>query len=118
MTRVLLIFVVACSSSPAASSDAPVVAADTWSNYAGELLRHVLQLVSQRAGPDRARLPACKAVVAANMAVMRCGVAAVQDPSWNCGTSAAPRQFPIGNGPKPTDAERARLVAWITAGEP
>ena len=52
------------------------------------------------------------------MAAMRCGVAAVQDPSWNCGTSPSPRQFPIGNGPKPTDAERARLVAWITAGEP
>jgi hypothetical protein len=49
---------------------------------------------------------------------MRCGVAVTQDPSWNCSPSIAAKQFPIGNGAKPSDAERDRIVAWITAGEP
>ncbi len=36
-----------------------------------------------------------------------------------CGASSpAPSQFPVGTGPKPTDAERERLVAWIDAGLP
>jgi hypothetical protein len=28
------------------------------------------------------------------------------------------RQFPVGNGAKPTDAERDRLLKWIDAGTP
>ena len=28
------------------------------------------------------------------------------------------RQFPVGNGPKPTDADRDRLVRWIDSGTP
>jgi hypothetical protein len=56
--------------------------------------------------------------VAANAAVIRCGVATVQDPAWGCGASPVAGQFPVGTGPKPTSAERARLVAWIDAGHP
>jgi hypothetical protein len=28
------------------------------------------------------------------------------------------RQFPVGNGAKPTDAERDRVIKWIDAGTP
>jgi hypothetical protein len=56
--------------------------------------------------------------VAANAAVIRCGVAPVQDPTWACGSFPPAKQFPIGTGAKPTDALRNRLVAWIDAGFP
>ena len=58
--------------------------------------------------------------VKSNAATIRCGVAPVKEPG--CGTNPAPKQFPIddatGTNPKPTDAERARIVAWIDAGLP
>ncbi len=54
--------------------------------------------------------------VVANAATIRCGVAATQDPSWSCAVPA--EQFPIGNGPHPSAAERDRLVGWIDAGLP
>ena len=57
--------------------------------------------------------------VSTNAAIIRCGVAVSQDPSWNCGQySIVAEQFPIGNGAKPTATERTRLVAWIDAGLP
>jgi hypothetical protein len=48
-----------------------------------------------------------------NRAVIRCGVSAVALPG--CPASPPPKQFPIA-APYPTDAERARMVAWIDAG--
>lgn len=51
--------------------------------------------------------------------VIRCGVCVTQDPSWSCPSSGPPaKQFPIGSGAKPSDTERNRIVAWITAGAP
>jgi hypothetical protein len=54
--------------------------------------------------------------------VIRCGIAATQAPAWSCPPFPPPRQFPItdeaGTNPKPTDALRARVVAWIDAGCP
>lgn len=53
---------------------------------------------------------------------IRCGVAAEQPQAWSCPPFPPPRQFPItddaGTNPKPTDALRARVVAWIDAGCP
>lgn len=43
---------------------------------------------------------------------IRCGVSTVS--LQNC--TVSPRQFPIGNGAMPSDAERLRLVQWIEAG--
>ena len=54
--------------------------------------------------------------VKAKAPMIRCGVAPVKESG--CGASPAPKQFPIGSGPKPTDPERARVVAWIDAGMP
>lgn len=45
---------------------------------------------------------------------VRCGVSPSR--AAGCGRTPAPRQFPVGNGPKPSDAERSRLVEWIEAG--
>jgi hypothetical protein len=58
--------------------------------------------------------------VMAKASIIRCGVATVKQSG--CGTSPAPRQFPICDAtcanPKPTDEERTRIVAWIDAGMP
>jgi hypothetical protein len=62
--------------------------------------------------------------VSTNAALIRCGVAVSQDPSWNCGSigpggsSIGREQFPIGTGAKPSATDRTRLVAWIDAGLP
>jgi hypothetical protein len=58
------------------------------------------------------------AMVQAREAEIRCGVGSAQDPAWACAAFPPPAQFPIGTGPKPSDAERGRLVAWIDAGAP
>lgn len=47
---------------------------------------------------------------------IRCGVAPTQ--LEGCSGSPQPSQFPVGNGPKPSDAERRKLVDWIDAGLP
>lgn len=47
---------------------------------------------------------------------IRCGVA--PSPQEGCGSWPPPKQFPVGDGPKPTDAERQVLVDWIDAGMP
>jgi hypothetical protein len=63
-----------------------------------------------------------QATVVANMNDIRCGVGVQQDPSWSCPANIAAKQFPIsdtaGTNPKPSDAERNRVVAWIAAGAP
>jgi hypothetical protein len=53
-------------------------------------------------------------------AEIACGVSSSQAAWAQRGCTGFPpaRQFPVGNGPKPTDAERARLVRWIEAGTP
>jgi hypothetical protein len=59
------------------------------------------------------------AVVQAYSATIRCGVAPDTGRLLpGCTGSPAPTQFPIGTGPKPTDAERLQVVAWIDAGAP
>lgn len=45
---------------------------------------------------------------------IRCGVG--PEVGEGCGAWPPPRQFPVGNGPKPGDDERARLVAWVEDG--
>lgn len=143
LLSLLLLFVVSCSSNaaPSSASDggvegaavAPVavdsggdtesgspdanVAADTWANYAAGFF--VTYCVScHNAQDSTGRDYDIQANVAKDKTPMRCGVAAVQDPTWNCASTPVAKQFPIGSGPKPSDAERARIVAWITAGEP
>lgn len=54
--------------------------------------------------------------VRANGDTIRCGVSDVA--LDGCDTWPPPRQFPIGDGPFPSDEERARIAAWIAAGAP
>lgn len=95
---------------------------DTWTNWASGFF--VSYCVSCH-NPGDAGDPAGTSFdfelytdVVTNAATIRCGVAVAQDPAWSCGAFPPPRQFPIGTGPKPSDAERGRLVAWIDAGTP
>ena len=90
---------------------------DTWENYARNFFATYCTSCHGPQDPT-ARDYNIQANVAKDRAAMRCGVASTQDPAWNCGPSPVARQFPIGNGPKPSDAERARIVAWIDAGDP
>jgi hypothetical protein len=119
------VFVVACSDGqqPQGAPDVAVEAApeagggDTWTNYAqGFFATYCVSChnSSDATGRDFTQ----QAIVVANKATIRCGVAVTQDTSWTCGASPTAKQFPIGTGPKPTDAERDRIVAWITAGAP
>jgi hypothetical protein len=121
---------VGCSSAsnppgPAAGGDSGVAdaspgdatAPDTWASYASGFFATYC-VACHNAQDTTGRDYRVQANVAKDKAVMRCGVAATQDPSWNCAPTPVAKQFPIGSGPKPTDAERARIVAWITAGEP
>lgn len=57
-------------------------------------------------------------VVQTNAATIRCGVAPAGHLPSGCSGSPPAGQFPIGNGPHPTDGERNSIVAWIDAGAP
>jgi hypothetical protein len=60
--------------------------------------------------------------VVTNKDTIKCGVAVQQDPGWGCPSNLPAKQFPIsdtaGTNPKPSDADRTRVVAWIAAGCP
>jgi hypothetical protein len=94
-----------------------MASADTWETYAKNFFATYCTSC-HNPQDSTGRDYNIQADVLSDRVAMRCGVAASQDPAWNCAPSPVPRQFPIGNGPKPSDAERARIVAWINAGEP
>ena len=56
------------------------------------------------------------ATIKSNSHNMACGVSPIA--RAGCSGNPAPSQFPIGNGPHPTDAERNELVQWIDNGLP
>ena len=94
---------------------------DTWSNWAaGFFTTYCLECHS--ASDPKGLTFGVQSVVAANKDTIRCGVCVQQDPSWGCPAVPAAKQFPIsdqaGTNPKPSDAERDRVVAWIDAGCP
>jgi hypothetical protein len=98
-------------------------AGDTWSSWASAdffaMYCTSCHTPGQAGDPSGANLDFTQyAQVAAKAHDIRCGTAVTQDPSWGCSASPVAKQFPVGNGPKPTDAERNRLVAWIDAGYP
>jgi hypothetical protein len=122
----------ACSSSsaPPAGSNPPVDSGttgdggadlDTWDNWGQGFFATYCVECHGISNPDGLDF-GVQATVVANKDVIRCGVSVQQDPSWNCPASPPAKQFPIsdmaGTNPKPTDADRDRAVAWITAGCP
>jgi len=91
--------------------------ADTWTSYAQGFFTTYCTSCHDAKDPTGLDFT-IQADVENEKLAIRCGVAVAQDPSWSCGATPTPKQFPIGTGPKPSDAERTRLVAWITAGSP
>jgi hypothetical protein len=92
---------------------------DTWASFAqGFFSTYCVECHDAAKDPSRDYTKLTD--VMADAALIRCGVAATQQSG--CGATPAPKQFPIsdatGTNPKPTDAERARIVAWIEAGLP
>jgi len=94
-------------------------AGDTWGNYAeGFFKKYCVECHSPTVNPtyDFTQY----AIVKKNAPTIRCGVAATHQSG--CASVPMPTQFPIsdaaGTNPKPSDAERARIVAWIEAGTP
>jgi hypothetical protein len=99
---------------PAESPDAGGDGGDTWASWAQGFFS--TYCTSCHGASDPSRDFRTIADVVRDQAIIRCGVAATVQPG--CGSSPAPKKFPIGTGPKPTDAERERVVAWIAAGLP
>ncbi len=102
-------------------------AGDTWTDYAQGFFATYCTSCHTVGGPgDPSAATGLDftqyADVQANGPTIRCGVAVTQEPSWGCSGSPAAEQFPICNSgctnAKPSDAERDRLVAWISAGMP
>ncbi len=96
-------------------------ATDTWASWAqGFFTKYCVEChaAGNSAGLDFGQ----QAIVVTNADTIRCGVCVTQDPAWNCPSNLPAKQFPIsdkaGTNPKPTDAERDRVVAWIDAGAP
>jgi hypothetical protein len=87
---------------------------DTWDDYAqGFFSSYCVECHNPM---DAARDYNKLADVMRDAPAIRCGVAPVKESG--CGASPAPKQFPVGAGPKPSDDERARIVKWIEAGTP
>lgn len=100
---------------PDAADAAPEAGADTWATFAegwfdtycvnchgvGNTRRDYTTLADVQRDADR----------------IRCGVTPTALPECD-GSGLRPRQFPVGTGPRPSDAERTRLLEWLAAGAP
>lgn len=92
--------------------------ADTWTSYAKGFFETYCW---ECHGPgDTKRDYSLYSVVVQEKDPIACGVATTKLAS--CGSFPPPKQFPIDNAgasnPKPSDAERERLIAWLEAGAP
>jgi hypothetical protein len=90
---------------------------DTWASYASGFVTTYC-VACHDSKDSTGRNYTVEANVQKDRLEIRCGVAVTQDPGWACAAFPPAKQFPIGSGAKPTDAERTRFVAWITAGAP
>jgi hypothetical protein len=103
------------------AADGPGAAAPTWDSFAkGFFTTYCVSCHND----DNSGVPTRDYHVLANVvrekAEIACGVAksAVDATMRNCPASPPARRFPVGTGPKPTDAERDRIVQWIDLGTP
>jgi len=105
----------------APDASAPDGSSDTWANWGmGFFSTYCVEChsASDPTGLDFTM----QSIVVQNKLTIRCGVCNVQDPSWGCPASPHAQQFPIsnatGSNPKPSAADRDRVVAWVEAGCP
>lgn len=85
---------------------------DTWANFGEAFMAEYCAPCHDEAPRDYTTVEG----VRAELASIRCGTSDVM--LDDCGSWPPARQFPVGSGPFPSDAERARLVAWLDAGAP
>lgn len=95
----------------AAPVDAPE--ADTWNNYAMGFFATYCVACHDGGTRDYRTIDE----VIRDQDGIACGVSPVALDRCGAG-DPSPSQFPVGTGPRPSDAERERLVAWIDAGLP
>lgn len=119
MRAVLLAVVIGCGSSPHTSPVDSAPSTDTWTSWAQSFTMMYCSATCHAPTGSAADGGVYDFTqysnVFTNRAVIRCGVSAVA--LSGCSGSPPPKQFPIA-APYPTDAERARMVAWIDAGAP
>jgi hypothetical protein len=92
---------------------------DTWANYAEEFfVTYCVSCHNDDNIGDASRDYHVFATVMAEQDVIACGMTKSEEDhtARGCEESPPARQFPPGNGPKPTDEERDRLIEWIDAG--
>ncbi len=117
----ILVFATACGSddeeAAADASVAPAIdaaGADTWTTFAAGFIETYCFACH---GPgDNLRDYSLLPTVQSEMVKIRCGVSAVT--LADCAGQPPARQFPVGSGAKPSDADRLRLVEWIDNGAP
>jgi cytochrome c5 len=102
----------ATSTGGAGGSSADAAGQDTWTNF-GEAF-FAKYCVSCHDGSITGDFRSYADVVT-HQTDIRCGIATTSLSGCQ-NAKYPPRQFPIGSGPKPSDDERARVVAWIDAG--
>jgi hypothetical protein len=90
----------------------------TWTNYAQAFFQHYCVSCHNPTGTASVQDFNQYAVVKSNAALIRCGVAPMGMLPSGCSGNPAAGQFPIDPGPKPSDAERLAIVAWIDSGAP
>jgi hypothetical protein len=118
LRRIGLVMLVACGGSGGggAKPDAPANA-DTWTSWANSFTATYCAATCHAPGGSGVKGGALDFTmydkVYANRAEIRCGVTAVA--LADCTGFPPPKQFPIA-APYPSDADRARMVAWIAAG--
>ena len=96
--------------------------ADTWASFGmGFMVKYCVSCHNDdNAGVTTRNYRMLTAVMREKVEIA-CGTAksAADRTARGCGaTSPGARQFPVGNGAKPTDEERDRLLRWIDAGTP
>ena len=103
------------TAAPGLDAPAETATGDTWESFGkGFFATYCVECHTTGGKRDYSH----SADVGRDAALIRCGTGPVKEPG--CGAFPGPKQFPIDDStatnPKPTDAERARLVAWIDAG--
>jgi hypothetical protein len=94
---------------------------DTWAGFArGFFASYCVSCHNDDNRGDATRDYHTLAVVKAEKTAIACGVAKSQSDWMQRGCTGSPRarQFPAGNGAKPSDADRDRLLRWLDANAP
>lgn len=111
----------AAAAGATSTTAATSTAGDTWDSYGqGFFVTYCVSCHNDDNTGDATRNFHERSVVDAQASEIACGVSK-STADWTArGCSGFPpaRQFPIGGGPKPSDSDRDRLVAWIDAALP